>query len=348
MTPAQLKALKDHEDSVKAYTEGLQAQYSEAGRLTNEDLGASEMGNIQTDSKYKEHELAALRELEDQSKNGFTARDKSDMAQVESQVNRANRGRLGAIQQNMQARGMTGSGMDMVAQMQSSQDANEIAAMRALEQEGIMQERKSGAARDLGSMAANMQSRDFGQAAQKAQAQDQINQFNNANRNDAHRANLANRQNVSNLNVGGATDFSQKSMAAKTGLAQVNYNAATEEENRRLLAEQESERKKAAKKAAIWGTVGSVAGGVAGGMVGGPAGAAMGSRAGGSLGSSAAASYAHGGKIPGKAEFPGDDERNDTVSIRVSPGEVVIPRTKADAIEDLLNAVANLNKKSKG
>lgn len=36
----------------------------------------------------------------------------------------------------------------------------------------------------------------------------------------------------------------------------------------------------------------------------------------------------NGGRIPGRAQFGGDDERNDTVDARLSPGEVVIPRTK--------------------
>ena len=154
-----------------------------------EKQAQSGMADIKTDAKYKDHEMAALRELEDQSQNGFTARDKADMARTESEVNRANKGRLGAIQQNMQARGMSGSGMDLVAQMQSSQDANEIAAMRALEQEGMMQDRKSQATMNLGQMSSQLQSRDFGQEATKAQAQDAINRFNTQNSNDNARYN---------------------------------------------------------------------------------------------------------------------------------------------------------------
>lgn len=52
--------------------------------------------------------------------------------------------------------------------------------------------------------------------------------------------------------------------------------------------------------------------------------------------------YAHGGKIPcyddggqvpGEAQYPGDDSRNDDVLAKLSPGEVVIPRSKADGID---------------
>jgi hypothetical protein len=38
---------------------------------------------------------------------------------------------------------------------------------------------------------------------------------------------------------------------------------------------------------------------------------------------------AHGGKIEGKAKVPGDHEANDTVPAMLSPGEIVIPRSKA-------------------
>jgi len=345
MTPAQKKALKDYEDTIKAYSENPQAQYTSQGHIVNEDLGNSAMGDVTTDPKYKEHELAALRELEDQSKNGFTASDRADMARVETSVNRANRGRIGAIQQNMLARGMGGSGMELVANLQSSQDANEIAAMKALEQEGMIQDRKSQATRDLGGMSASLQSRDFAQAAEKARAKDAIAQFNNANRNNANRVNLSNDQNVSNLNVGSANDFSQNKMTANAGLATMGYNAATEEENRRLLAEEERRRQKAAKKAAGGAMIGGIIGAGAGFAAGGPAGASVGYGMGSSFGQ-AAGSYAHGGKVPGEAEFPGDDERNDTVTIKVSPGEMIIPRTKVDAVQDLLKAVARLNKKN--
>jgi len=37
--------------------------------------------------------------------------------------------------------------------------------------------------------------------------------------------------------------------------------------------------------------------------------------------------YKKGGMIPGHAQVPGDSQKNDTVPIKVSPGEAVLPRT---------------------
>lgn len=45
----------------------------------------------------------------------------------------------------------------------------------------------------------------------------------------------------------------------------------------------------------------------------------------------AAAGLARGGAVPGRAPVPGDSPRNDTVPARLSPGEIVLPRSVAQA-----------------
>jgi len=370
----------------------------------------SGMADIATDPRYKDAELAALRELEDQSQNGFTARDRADMARVEASVNRANRGRQGAIQQNMQARGMTGSGMDLVAQMQSAQDADEIAAMRALEREGMMQERKSQATMGLGSMSSNLQSRDFGQAAAKAQAQDAIDRFNVANSNEAARynnqgvnqtaqnnwqqanelarynnqglnqtaqanwqqTNADNRYNnvglneaanqnwqransTSDKNAGAAYDFSRDRMAAKTGQAARAYDYSVEGQKRRELADQQAEQAASGKFGAVLGTVGAVIGGIKGGPAGAQAGYGVGNGIGQGVGRTAYANgaygrqgMAYGGYVERDPyapyleddEEPIDDPRFDTIPKFLSPGEMVIPRSKAQDPDEARDFVA--------
>jgi hypothetical protein len=146
-----------------------------------DQLGPSEMAAISTDPRYRDAELSALTDLEQQSKTGFTARDEADLAKLEGEVNRQNRGRLGAIQQNMASRGMSGSGMDIAAQIAASQDATERQALAALEKNAQMGERKQDATSRLGSLASQLQGRDFNQAATKAQAADAIARFNTAN-----------------------------------------------------------------------------------------------------------------------------------------------------------------------
>jgi hypothetical protein len=60
--------------------------------------------------------------------------------------------------------------------------------------------------------------------------------------------------------------------------------------------------------------------------------------------------YRSGGPIPGKAKVSGDSERNDTVPAMLSPGEIVVPRSKAqdpNMAAQFAHAIAMKNKKGK-
>jgi hypothetical protein len=283
----QKAAIDAMQGATDEFIGGGPAQYEQGGQLSTDRLGASEMGSIETDPKYREYELAALRDLEDQSKNGFTAADRADMARVESDVNRQNRGRQGAIMQNMQARGMGGSGIDLVAQMQSAQDANEIASLKALEQEGMMQNRKQAATSQLGNQAGAMQGRDFNQAASKAQAADQIARFNSANSNTARMQNWARANQTADQNSRAQYDFNRDRLGAKQDQSGMNYDFSVEGQNRKMLDNQASEEKKAGAMGGVLGAVGGIIGGIKGGPAGAQAGSQLGQGVGGAFGRTA-------------------------------------------------------------
>lgn len=278
----QAQAMADMNAAGDEFIAGGPAKYSRGDALTTDRLGASRMDSITTDPRYAEYEMAALKDLEDQSKNGFTARDRADMARVENDVGRQNRGRLGAIQQNMQARGMGGSGMDLMAQLQISQDANEIASLRALEQEGMMQDRKQAATGQLGNMAGRLQARDFDQASAKAQAADQIARFNSANSNNALQNNWVRGNQTMDNNSRAQYDFNADRMGMKQGQAKTKFDYSVDGQNRRMAEDQAAEEKSSGQMSGLFGT----AGGIVGGIYGGPAGAAAGSQVGSQVGSS--------------------------------------------------------------
>lgn len=65
----------------------------------------------------------------------------------------------------------------------------------------------------------------------------------------------------------------------------------------------------------------------------------------------AAVAKAHGGKIEGQAKVKGDSYENDTVPAMLSPGEIVIPRTKAKdptKAKAFVDEVLKTNKKESG
>lgn len=78
---------------------------------------------------------------------------------------------------------------------------------------------------------------------------------------------------------------------------------------------------------------------IAGGLLNGGAGVLSGMASGGT-GLFAAA--AHGMLVPGEANVPGDSSANDTVKAKLSPGEIVVPRTAATSPEAALAFIASV------
>lgn len=328
----------DREAGMAAFMAAIQdfekngnSQYNWLGDLTNiPQLGNTEMGGIAVDPRLKELEMSSLRDMEQISKDGLSARDQADLAQLENQVNRQNSGRQGAIQQNMAARGMGGSGLEMVAQMQAAQDATERQALASLEKAAMAQDGRRNATAQLGAQAGQMSNRDFQQQAQRAAAQDAINRFNVANQTQTQMYNHQGRQGTSNQNTAQNNNFQSQVMGAKQGGAQMQYNSGSEASNRDIT--------KNANKGNIFG--GALSGAAAGAPLG-PWGMAGGAAIG--VLSQQQKMY-DGGQVPGQAQVPGDHPANDTVPTLLSPGEVVVPRTVAQNIpgSDPVEAIARM------
>lgn len=315
---AQDLGMKEYFDAIKEFEREGNNQYSWLGDLQNApELGNTEMDGITLDPRMKDFEMRALADLEQISKDGLSARDQADLAQLESQVNRQNAGRTGAIQQSMAARGMGGSGLELVAQMQANQDATERQALASLEKAAMAQDGRRNATAQLGAQAGQMSARDFQQQAQRAAAQDAINRFNVANQTQTQMYNHQGRQGVANQNTTQNNNFAANKMQAQQGGAQMRYNQGTEANNQGMM------RKKMSQDEAM-----------------GWAGVAI-------EGAKAGAGYMNkydGGVIPGQAQVPGDHPANDTVPTMLSPGEVVVPRSVASQIpgEDPIEAIVKL------
>ena len=225
---------------------------------------SSAMQNITLDPRMKQAQMDALTSMQDIGQNkGLTAMDQAQLAQIASKEQAQQRGSREAILQNAQTRGMGGSGLEMMSQMQNQQDSATRQSQRDLGVAGMAQQRALDALQGAGSLGGRMQAQDFSQQAQQAQASDAINRFNasarqstgDANtlaRNQAAAANLSARQNLANQNVGLANqeqmhnkdlaqqDFENRYRKAGGVAGQYNKDSAAE------LAENERKQK-------IWG-----------------------------------------------------------------------------------------------
>jgi hypothetical protein len=329
------------------YDSGLPLKLDELSPEQLAYLQESGMGKISTDPRYKDAQLEALRSMEERSKNGMTAADEADMYKLQRNVSTQNRGRMGAIQNNMAVRGMSGSGMDALMQMQSNQDATDREALAAMEKAGQIQNNKMNASQQLGQMGSQMRGQEFGEKSAKAQAADEIARFNAQTRNGALNQNNQTRNQANTQNWGRGNQVNDQNVT-------MGYNYDVENENRKLLRDQENRRRKGAVTGAILGAGGAVAGGYFSG--GNPAAIGAGYGAGSALGSNIQG-YAYGGLVEDidinsqnvpmpdylkttpnqNLQLPVnpaiDNPKNDTVPALLSPGEAVIPKSAMSSEE---------------
>lgn len=194
-------------------------------------MDPSAMNSIKIDPKLQEAQMAALAEMQDiGSSGGLRKQDKARLNQIKLDEDSSNRGRREAILQNMQARGMGGSGMELAAQMQSQQDSAMRQSQRDMDVGAMAEQRALEAIMQSGNMAGNMRGQSFDEQSAIARQNDAIGQFNAQNRqgqvnrnvdarNQAQMMNLQNNQNISNQNVG----LRNQQQAHNRGLLQQDF-----------------------------------------------------------------------------------------------------------------------------
>ena len=382
-TSAELEAIKQLAEEYGTSVEQMANEFSNLspeeyeymGDMEVASQGDSAMADITSDTRFDDAQMKSLELLEQMSDEGLTATDKANLAGIESGANRNLRGQMGAIKQNMQSRGISGSGLDLMSQQNAAQASAERQALRDLEVAAQGQGRRERATMDLGQLGGQLNQQDFQRQAAQARAQDAINRFNTSNTNRANQYNQSTQQRIANQNTGTANQrqvqgydarrgAAGSAYAARSGNSQLDYDAKVDQYNREALADKQ--RKEAG--AGQLGAIGGVAGGVIGGIYGGPAGAAAGSQAGSGLGRAAYSGdgneqggffakggtvgpdgqkvqggcYAEGGRIPGETNGV-DSYADDMVEITVQPGEIVIPETVATSPEASAEFVANEN-----
>jgi len=206
-------------------------------QVNNVLQGDSAMGNISTDPRLKQDQMASLEALRSlAASGGMNAQDTANLSKLNSDVGTADKGRRDAIVQGMHQRGQGGSGMELLAQLQSNQAATDRQAQGSLDVAGMAQDRALQAIQQGGQMAGNMQQQDFGQQAQIAQARDAISRFNTGNMNQNNQFNAGQAQQANMYNNQGAQTVSNGNVANRNQATQQNHgNAQQNFENQRSV-----------------------------------------------------------------------------------------------------------------
>lgn len=311
-------------------------------------------------------QIQALNQLSQVSNAGAegSPTQKAQVEQINQEAARNLAGHRGAIDQQAQARGVSPGMLQAALSSQRAGEGQQDAHMAALQAQGQNYQQALDAMARGGALGGQLQGQQNTQANTVAQAQNAMQQFNAANQQASSAQNAGFKQAANLTNTQNANQVG----SANTGLAneRTRYNAQIPQtifnnqmqkntgiantQNQNANVAQNQGQQNAGLFGGLLGTAGTVIGGMYGGPAGAAAGGAIGSQAGQSFGGSNGPpksanteqyrpqGYAEGGVIepcmkdggliPGHPQVGGDSRQNDTVPIKVSPGEAVIPRSQ--------------------
>lgn len=307
-------------------------------------------------------QIAALNQLQDiANAKGMDATAQAQTQQTLNALNTNMQGQRGAILDSFAQRGVPLSLASEAMQNQVLGQDAQAANANALQANADAQMRALQALQGSANVGANVQSQDWNQANTKAAAQNAINQWNSQVANAANEANAARQQQAGAYNTGVKQDISNQNVGL--GNYRTQYNTQVPQQvfsnamqkasgqagayqNMANLAQTQGGQqygmfKDIANAASGLISAGAGAAGKMGGSgVGAPAGYKAPNVSYDQVMGSGPVMYSKGGIVPGHARNPGDNPANDTVPVRLSPGELVVPRSM---VKDF---VGNLPKKS--
>jgi hypothetical protein len=332
-----------------------------------ERSGPSAYEQISTDPTARSAQTAQLAALENlRQRGGMTAMDEANLARLQSDEAAKEKAQREAIMTQAQMKGNSGSGMALMALLNSNQAGTNRLSQRNMDIAGMAQDRSLKASGMAADLAGGMQRDDFNRQAQVAAARDQAARFNTelANRGAQFNAQQQQQAALSNMNKTQGVynqrasaqqaqeqmnKFQQPQAAYNAKLGKAQGMAGNSQAKANFYNDQVSQGRIA--QGQLWNSA-AMLGAAA---MGGPAGAAAAGAAGGAIGAGSAPKskplyqntsspqlgndqtwedqfkYAYGGGVPGEPVVEGDSPLNDYIPATLSPGEVVVPRSMTQA-----------------
>lgn len=219
-------------------------QFQQVGILTPEleeelNLAASEVAAIQEDPELRDAQLSALEQFRSQSRSGLGPEERAALNQIRNEVQRDSEAKRQQIVSDMQRRGMGGSGNELMAQLQASQGAADLASQQGDSVSAMLAQRIREGAQNYANTASGIRSQDFDVNQARSQALDQRNQFLYQNSADRQA------RNVSSLNAAQAQNLAEQQRVADANIQQANAEKLRQNEAQKWNYEQTMDRAKA-------------------------------------------------------------------------------------------------------
>lgn len=199
------------------------------------NLGPSKMEGVFTDPNLRKAQMNALTKLQSiGDAGGRDAEFEANQSRLESDVNTNLQGNTGAIQQNMATRGLSGGMSEMVAKNIAAQGAANTQAQMAMDAKAQAEQRALAALMQSGQLGGQMQSQDFNQQSQKAQASDAISRFNAANQQQVMGNNVNAKNTAQQYNANNAQTTANQNTQTRNQAQQYNSNLAQQQYDNEL------------------------------------------------------------------------------------------------------------------
>lgn len=315
-------------------------QYVEAGIMTPAQAQtalqqSNAYNNISLDPSDVAAEKKSLGELDQVATDkGMTPEMQAQITAALNQTHTQENGANASILDQMAQRGIPTSLMGTAAQMANNGQEADSANATATAAAGQAEANAINAMMNEGNLAGSMQGQQESAAENKAAAQNAMQQWNagatnstaaaNADRSQAANAyNATNKQTVANNNTGTANLRTQYN----AGVPQTVFSDQMQKAGGEAGVSENQANQDTAQGNQMMGLIGAGVG-----------------AAGNAAASAPVYNFDEGGSVPGHAIVPGDSSKNDVIHARLSPGEIVVPRSIAphpEAVKRFVQHLAN-------
>lgn len=184
----------------------LYEKFKVAGILTPEmeqDLGevSSTMANVKEDPTLRNAQMDSLTKMSQYGKTGLRPEDRAQLGQILDQLRSSAEGKKEQIKNEFAARGQSGSGTELISELQASQGADQLASQQGMELAAMASKNAMGAIQAQAEMASGVRNQDFSANSAKAQAKDEMNKFNYQYASARQSRNVAARNSAQQYNV---------------------------------------------------------------------------------------------------------------------------------------------------
>lgn len=151
----------------------------------------SQFEQVQADPRLKAEQAKALEGLSQRAEGGLTPDDIAQIENIKRNVAGQARAQDASIMQNMEQRGIGGSGAELMARLAASQQAAQQASLDSQQLASLDYQAKIDALMQLGNLAGSQREQAYQEEAQKATALDRMKELNQAARYDVQGRNVA-------------------------------------------------------------------------------------------------------------------------------------------------------------